>query len=59
MIANKYPPAIPNADQFPFSELNPRLHTDVVTAFYSRLMKRDRLYKGKEPLKDQVVLDDF
>lgn len=58
-MKNKYPPAIPNVDQFPFPELNPRLHTDVVIAFNSRLMKRDRLYKGKEPLKDQVVLDGF
>ena len=56
---NKYPPAIPNADQFPFSELNSCLHTDVVIAFNSRLMKRDRLYKGKDPLKDQVILDGF
>lgn len=56
---NKYPPAIPNADQFPFPELNPRLHPDVVIAFNSRLMKREKLYDGKVPLKEQVVLDGF
>lgn len=56
---NKYPPAIPNADQFPFPELNLRLHSDVAIAFNSRLMKREKLYDGKVPLKDQVVLDGF
>ncbi len=58
-MKSKYPPAIPNADQFPFPELNPRLHMDVVLAFNSRLMKRERLYNGKKPLKEQVVLDGF
>lgn len=56
---NKYPPAILDADQFPFSELNPRLHPDVSLAFNSRLLKRERPYKGKVPLKEQVVLDGF
>lgn len=56
---NKYPPAIPNADQFPFSELDSCLHSDVVIAFNSRLMKREKLYDGKEPLRDQVVFDGF
>lgn len=56
---NKYLPAIPNADQFPFPELNPRLHTDVVNAFNFRLMKREKPFDGKDPLKDQVILDGF
>lgn len=58
-MITKFPPAIPNVDQFPYPELDPRLHTDVVLAFNSRLMKRERLYKGKESLKDQVILDGF
>lgn len=58
-MKNKYPPAIPNADQFPFPELNRRLHPDVTLAFNSRLLKRERPYKAKEPLKEQVMLDGF
>lgn len=58
-LITKLPPAIPNADQFPFPELNSRLHTDVFLAFNSRLLKREYPYKGTEPLKDQVILDGF
>lgn len=58
-MKNKYPPAIPNVDQFPFPELNPRLHMDVVLAFNERLLNREKPYKGKVPLIDQVVLDGF